>query len=348
MSVFVTGRDRSREHALPLEFRESDARCLEIGLINNMPDAAFEATERQFLELLAAAADGFTVRLRLFGLPGVVRSDSAERYIASHYSNVADLWEINLDGVIVTGTEPRAADLRDEPYWRDLTALTDWADRNTHSSVWSCLAAHAAVLHLDGIARVALGEKCFGVFDCAPLSEHELTGGVPARLQMPHSRWNDLPEDALTSSGYRILTRADAGVDSFVKHTRSLLVFFQGHPEYEAATLLLEYRRDVRRYLRQERDTYPPMPRGYFHGAIADRLAAVHARAIRERREDQLAHFPTVLAAEAVANTWRCAAARVYRNWLTYISAEKARRLRTVPRPQRARARVADERTTAS
>ena len=52
----------------PVEFRESDANCLEIGLINNMPDAALEATERQFVALLEAAAEGLVVRLTLYGL----------------------------------------------------------------------------------------------------------------------------------------------------------------------------------------------------------------------------------------------------------------------------------------
>jgi homoserine trans-succinylase len=41
-----------------------------------------------------------------------------------------------------------------------------------------------------------------------------------------------------------------------VKQRNSLLVFFQGHLEYEAQTLLLEYRRDVGRYLRRERELY--------------------------------------------------------------------------------------------
>ena len=47
--------------------------------------------------------------------------------------------------------------LIDEPYWASLTQLIDWAEHNTHSSVWSCLAAHAAVLRIDGIRRRRLG-----------------------------------------------------------------------------------------------------------------------------------------------------------------------------------------------
>jgi len=135
----------------PVEFRDSDANCLEIGLVNNMPDAALEATERQFRALLDAAADGIEVRLTLYGLPDVPRTEWGRHHVSSFYSGIGDLWSRHHDGLIVTGTEPRAADLRDEPYWGSLTRVLEWAERNTHSAVWSCLAAHAALLHLDGI-----------------------------------------------------------------------------------------------------------------------------------------------------------------------------------------------------
>src|SRR4029077_6049200 len=52
-----------------VEFRESNANCIDIGLVNNMPSAALEATERQFCARLNAAADGTVVRLTLYALP---------------------------------------------------------------------------------------------------------------------------------------------------------------------------------------------------------------------------------------------------------------------------------------
>ena len=312
-----------------VEFREADARCLDIGLINNMPDAALEATERQFLGLIDAAADGLVVRLTLYALPDVPRTDSGRRHVSSVYSGLDDLWDRHLDGLIVTGTEPRAPNLRDEPYWGSLTSLLEWAEHTTYSTVWSCLAAHAALLHRDGIGRRTLREKRFGVFECSRVSTHPLTAGAPARLPMPHSRWNDIAEDALTACGYRVLTRSDAaGVDMFVKQLNSLFVFFQGHPEYEATTLLLEYRRDIKRFLRRERETYPPLPQGYFGDDTIAVLTALRARALSDRREGQLEEFPTALVAGAVTNSWRPAAARIYRNWLLYLCAQKARGLK--------------------
>jgi homoserine O-succinyltransferase len=207
----------------------------------------------------------------------------------------------------------------------------EWAERHTYSTVWSCLAAHAALLHIDGIGRRPLSGKRFGVFECARVSDHHLTATVPVRLRMPHSRWNEIPEDALKACGYRVLTRSqDAGVDAFVKPRKSLFVFFQGHPEYEADTLLREYRRDIGRFLRRERDTYPSMPQSYFDEGTVDILTALRERAVCDRREELLADFPTALTASKVTCTWQSAAVCVYRNWLQYLCAQKDRRLRAL------------------
>jgi len=43
----------------PLEAKESSDRCLRIGLINNMPDGALEATENQFIPSLIRRPTGF-------------------------------------------------------------------------------------------------------------------------------------------------------------------------------------------------------------------------------------------------------------------------------------------------
>ncbi len=107
----------------------------------------------------------------------------------------------------------------------------------------------------------------FGVFDSIKQLDHPLTNSVSDQIRFPHSRWNEVRATELTEAGYSILTESrDAGVDLFVKKRKeSLFVHFQGHPEYGAQTLLKEYRRDIKRYLRRERETYPTMPAGYFH-----------------------------------------------------------------------------------
>jgi homoserine O-succinyltransferase len=304
----------------------TDAAVVDVALVNNMPDAALDATERQFRALLSAGS----VRLTMYSLPEVPRTEFGRRRV-ERYSNIDDLWNRRHDGLIVTGTEPLAADLKDEPYWTSLTRLLEWAERSTYSTILSCLAAHAGILHMDGIARRPLGDKRFGVFECVRVGDHPLTTTSADTFRVPHSRWNDVPEDALRACGYRVLMRSqDAGVDMFVKQRNSLFVFLQGHPEYEAVTLLLEYRRDVGRYLRGERDVYPPMPTGYLDEETERQLAALKRRALQDRREALLADFPTATAAARVTNNWRPSGERFYRNWLGCIEAAKRGELCTV------------------
>jgi homoserine O-succinyltransferase len=92
-----------------------------------MPDAACEATERQFLDLLRAAAGTTIVRLKLFAIADVPRADETRRALAARYRDLTELLDTPLDGLIVTGTEPRAPNLSDEPYWAALSRLIDWS-----------------------------------------------------------------------------------------------------------------------------------------------------------------------------------------------------------------------------
>jgi homoserine O-succinyltransferase/O-acetyltransferase len=301
-----------------------DPATIVIGLVNNMQDAALEATERQFIDLLDAAGGQTKVCLRLFALPEVPRGASGRQRLKDLYSSAAELWSNPIDGLIVTGAEPCALDLKDEPYWASLIRVLEWAQDNTISSVWSCLAAHAAVLHIAGIRRRRLAEKCSGVFPCVKVSEHQLTDGIPAQFSIPHSRYNGLCEAEIVTAGFMALTHSpDTGLDMFVKEGKSLLLFIQGHPEYQEHTLLREYRRDIGRFLRGEVSTYPNMPRGYFDAAATAHLLKFQERALVDRSRDMLAELSADIPGSILTNTWRPSAVRLYRNWLYSIRASK-------------------------
>jgi homoserine O-succinyltransferase len=312
----------------PVAFQKGASNCITIGLINNMPDAALEATERQFLSLLDSVSEGIQVRLSFHALPNVPRDEVGARHVGAFYSSVENLWGKNLDGLIVTGREPMTSDLRGEPYWDSFAEVLEWSKENTYSTVWSCLAAHAAVLYLDGIGRIKSKDKYCGVFECARLSDHPLTTDAPSCFNLPHSRWNGIPEDALRTFGYSVLTRSsDFNVDTFVKKYKSLFVFFQGHPEYDANSLLLEYRRDVGRYLRGEANTYPLIPRDYFDERTAIALKTLQNKAMSPTSDDLLAEVTATLKNSRIENTWRATATCIYRNWLDYICEQKRLRL---------------------
>jgi homoserine O-succinyltransferase len=290
------------------------AGALHIALLNNMPDGALEATERQYLELLTAAAGDLPVRLSLFSLSQVPRGEWGRSQIARRYSGVDELWSSDVDGLIVTGAEPRAANLSDEPYWESLTEVIDWAREETNSAVWSCLAAHAALQHLDGIRRLPLPAKQFGVFPCALQSEHALTAGLPASFSIPHSRWNGVSSAAIEESGSHLLTRLeDGGADIWIREQGSLFVFLQGHPEYDANTLELEYRRDIARFLRGERRTYPDMPAHYFAPETRQYLADLQSEILAGNAPAEL---PSRFGRTEHPRPWRAVAIRFYSNWL--------------------------------
>src|ERR1700733_756992 len=271
------------------EFARAGAAELTIGLVNNMPDSALKATERQFMRLIQAAAGNSRITFHCFSLPAVARSKQASEHIAHDYADIADLDRLGIDGLIVTGAEPIATRLPDEPFWNQLTEIIDWARTNTRSTIWSCLAAHAAVKHLDGVERHRLSEKCSGVYDCSKAGDDWLTRNLPATLKVSHSRYNELRENELAARGYEVLTRSDvAGVDIFARQLESRFIFFQGHPEYDASSLQREYMRDLARFLAGERDEYPAIPVGYFDAVTEARLISFEKRA-RAKREPTLA-----------------------------------------------------------
>jgi homoserine O-succinyltransferase len=312
----------------PRALENSRGTFLHIGLVNNMADGAMGATEYQFLTLLEAASGDRLVQLTLYNLPEVERKSHGQRRVGSFYLGIEQLWEQPPeqypDGLIVTGREPLTSDLREEPYWHRFKDVLAWTRQHARSAVWSCLAAHAAVLALDGIERVRSQRKHFGIFNCEQAAPHPLLAGAPANLRIPHSRWNGVSADQLAAKGYQVLTRtSDGGVDTFVKQDTGLFVFFQGHPEYESNSLMGEYRRDVGRYLKREMETYPFLPLNYFDNETEQSLRQLEANARASRQEQFLDEVAAVLSSVQIDNTWRNSAALIYRNWLEHLCTQK-------------------------
>lgn len=292
---------------------------LDIVFVNNMPDSALGATETQFVRLIEAASAEIPVRLLRFTLPTLTRGEIASRHIHDRYLPLDVLWETRPAAVIVTGCEPRSPDLSGEPYWGELSHLLEWARERATSTVVSCLAAHAALLLFDGARRRLLRTKCSGVYGQSVARDHPLTTGLPDRMVMPHSRLNEVPTQSLEARGYRTVVGSDeAGWSVATKeHDGHLTVAMQGHPEYDAETLMLEFRRDVRRYLTGERETYPAVPVGYFPSAAQTMLDGFQALAENGARDPGLiSRFPTRELLKVVSSPWRDPAVQLYANWL--------------------------------
>jgi len=297
--------------------------AVQVGLLNNMPDAALRATELQFARLLKAASGHLDVRLRLFSLASLTRSDDTRTRMAGFYDEAAFLPEAGLDALIVTGFAQDEADLRSHPCWQEFTQLVDWAETGTISTLFSGLSAPAAVLHLDGIAHRKLDEPLFGIYAGRRTEDDPLLFNCAAQMPVPHARRHDLPEDALGAAGYRVLTRLENGqVDCFVREIagRSRFVFLQGHPEYEPGTLARLHLQEMEQG--QKRGLRARLPEHYFDRATEDRLAQL-------AKDSGLNGYRDVVTNALPRQVWQPHAARLFGNWLTLVAAAKARRIAT-------------------
>ena len=96
----------------------------------------------------------------------------------------------------------------------------------------------------------------------------------------------------------------------------SRYVFVQGHPEYDAQTLLREYRRDAIRFLAGERESFPRVPDNYFSARTEARLEGLKSSALARSANGSEEALDAILADEIPAFGWAGDATRLYRDWL--------------------------------
>lgn len=295
---------------------------LRIALVNNLPDAALRSTERQFCALLAGASGGLTIKLDLYTLSGIARGRDTQDHLAEYYEDLAEIETSRPDGIIVTGTEPRERCLTDEAFWPAFIRLYDFAAWSAVPVIWCCLAAHAAVFLGDGIERIRLPKKLSGLYEShvAPRT-HDIMRGMPRRWLMPQSRTHGLSERLLTEHGYEVAAGSRlTGPDVFLRRGPACQVFLQGHPEYQAHSLVSEFRRDVKRFLRGELGEMPAPPANVFPSRLQRRLARGQHEISRRRDPASLATIDLLLDGLALEAKWEAAACTFYSNWVTHLS----------------------------
>ena len=302
--------------------RRQDIREMHIGLLNMMPDAALEATERQFFRLVGAANPIVQFHMHPFTIEGLSRSELAQSHIDRYYEPFEKIREEGLDGLIISGANVTRPHLQQEPFWQPLTEVFDWARENVTSTLCSCLATHALIQFGYGIERTHLGFKRWGVYShrvVEPL--HPLVSTINTRFDVPHSRFNEIFREDMERVGLRVLVESEeAGVHLAVSEDLVRVVFFQGHPEYDTVSLFKEYKREVMRYFSGEGDDYPPLPEHYFSLDLADWLNR-HGQKVRQARREgwPMPEFNEQELVTHLDNTWRDTAKAVFNNWLGLI-----------------------------
>jgi homoserine O-succinyltransferase/O-acetyltransferase len=292
-------------------------------LVNNMPDAAFYATERQFVGLLGAGSGSETVALTRYAMAGVPRGERIQAHIAAEYRPLDDIFADPPDLLVVTGSNPIESRIEDEPYWSDLHGLLKWSSENVQAMVLSCLSAHAALAVFDGVERTTLPVKCTGVFAQNSDPIHPLVAGFYGSVVLPHSRLNTVPKEAVLRAGYSVALQSEEVGWSVVTKTvgQAEVVLVQAHPEYDPSSLVREYARDVRRYAGHEQDQPPCLPLDCVTGPDWVRLRRLHERIVGGERDSALvAAFPFDEVCTRAPWPWRGVAQRLYANLFGTIS----------------------------
>ncbi len=319
LPTFARLQEEGEEILTPDRAEHQSIRELHIGLLNIMPDAALEATERQFLRLVGACNQIAQFHVHPFTIDGLPRSPAATAHIHAYYETFQELQQDGLDALIISGANVTHAHLQDEAFWQPLTEVFAWAKANVTSILCSCLATHALIQNCYGLERTRLPSKRWGVFSHKILDRtHPLVAEINTRFDVPHSRYNEIFQADMVSRGLKVLVASkEAGVHLAVSPDGFRIVFFQGHPEYDDISLLKEYKREVHRFYRGERDDYPPYPENYFDAEAKQLLAEYQEQVkIAKHFDAPLPAMPEHFIIERLDNTWRDSAKAVFNNWL--------------------------------
>lgn len=307
----------SAERALKQDIRE-----LHIGLLNMMPDAALQPTERQFLRLIGSCNRVAQFYIHPFSVDTEARSREAQAYLQTYYEDYRQLQRDGLDALIITGANPAQPDITEEAFWEPMAEIIAWGREHVCSIVCSCLATHADVKEYHHIERIRLPQKRWGVYSHRILDPaHPLVSNINTRFDAPHSHVYEVTREQMEKAGLKVLVESkQAGVHLAVSPDGFRMVYFQGHPEYDINSLLKEYKREVLRFIDGDREDYPPYPEHYFAPEAIDILEPYKQEVLKAKSDRQVpTEFPEAQISAYVDNTWTDTGKAIFNNWLGLI-----------------------------
>ncbi len=295
-----------------------DIRALHIGFCNLMPDAALEATERQWFRLIGESNRVAQIYIHPFTLPVFDRGEEATKHIDTFYEDFEKIKKMGLDGLIVTGaneeTNPHVSDVST---WKPLKELLEWSYDNVTSTICSCLASHALMTYYHDQKPSWRDTKKWGVFSHYVTNrDHPLMRGMNTKFDAPHSRFSQINKDQFEKAGMQILAEGhNENIHIAVSKDGFRQVCLQGHPEYDMFSLLKEYKRDVSWYQSGQSDEYPPFPENYFGPKAQKILEDVKAKILNGENPD----FPESDIEPLLENTWADSARSFIASWMGHV-----------------------------
>ncbi len=310
-------------HVLPVQRAQyQQIRELHIGLLNMMPDAALQATERQFLRLIGESNPVAQFHVHLFSLPQIARDATTQAHINRYYDTFDKLRQDGLDALIITGANVQGTELAEQPFWQPLQAVLGWAAEAVISTLCSCLATHAVLQSRYQQQRQRQASKIWGVYRHQVTdSAHPLIRQVNTRFDVPHSRWNAVTPTQFAAAGLPVLVQSpEVGVHLATSPDGLRFVMFQGHPEYDTISLLKEYKREMQYFISGDRPAIPPLIAHYFSRRSQAILAEYHQQVRQACRTGTVPPlFPEDPIIPALQNTWHDSAQVIMSNWVSLV-----------------------------
>ncbi len=299
-----------------------DIRELHIGILNMMPDAALQSTERQFMRLVGSCNRIAQFYIHVFSFPEIPRGEVSQNHIDQYYASFDQLKQDGLDALIISGANPVQSDITQEPYWKPLAETVSWAKDNVCSVMCSCLATHAIVQQLWKLERYQLPAKRWGVYSNRVTNNaHPLTANINTRFDAPHSHVYEVSSEQFKQAGLIVLAESDvSNLHLGTSPDGFRFVFFQGHPEYDSVSLLKEYKREVVRFIKGERKEFPDYPENYFNDIATTLFKDYHQDVINAAGNyESLREFPETQAIPLMDNTWTDTGKAIFNEWLGLV-----------------------------
>ena len=252
-----------------------DIRPLEIAIVNLMPTKI--ATETQLARALSNTP--LQVNLTLVKMESHKATHVSEDHMSSFYITLEEMKKRRFDGMILTGAPVEFLDFEDVDYWKELTELMDYSEKNVYSRMFICWGAQAGLYYNYGINKRILDRKVFGVFRQQVKEPYvPLMRGFDEYFYAPHSRNTDVPrEEILKHPELKILAESEEVGPHIVATADGREIYVMGHHEYDADTLSQEYFRDKNKgididvpvnYFKDDNPDLPPVLSWRGHGSL--------------------------------------------------------------------------------
>ncbi|MGF1765077.1 homoserine O-succinyltransferase MetA [Aliivibrio kagoshimensis] len=232
-NIFVMANSRATKQEI---------RPLKVLILNLMPKKI--ETETQFMRLLSNSP--LQVDVELLRIDDRPSKNTPTEHLNTFYRQFEMVKNRNFDGLIITGAPLGLVQFEDVIYWDHLRTIMDWANDHVTSTLYVCWAAQAGLKLLYDLPKRTRKTKLSGVYNHQALSlAHPVLRGFDDTFLAPHSRYADFSLDYLQEhTDLDILAHSnEAGV--YLASTKDMRnVFVTGHPEYDANTLDIEFKRD--------------------------------------------------------------------------------------------------------